>query len=91
MNLYLFVVIFRATVETRELLQAEIIFSEAGNANQLLISLRLKQSIMGRYTLIICSYFIYEIIFNGLIPTFQISNGNDSSYLPALDPYEPVK
>lgn len=35
----------------------------------LMPSLQLKYKIMSRYTMVVCTYFFYEIVINGLIPS----------------------
>lgn len=65
---YLFVVAFKGTMETRQLVQAEITLSQAGNANQLQPALALKKAIMTRYLALVIVYFSYEILLNGIIP-----------------------
>jgi len=83
----LYVFVFRATSDTKDLLSAEIVICELSNTNQMLPSLRLKLKIMTQYSYLMSCYFIYELVVNGLIPTFE----NTSLELPnPINPMQPV-
>ena len=81
--LALFVVVVKNTMETRQMLRQEYNILRSNEVRQLLEAIKLKLAMMNKFMLISCFYFLYELIINGLIPTFNQTN-ND------LDPYQNV-
>ncbi|CDW85908.1 UNKNOWN [Stylonychia lemnae] len=76
-------IIVKNTMETRQLLRLE--FERLGREqfNAILPSTALKLSLMNKYFIIASFYFFYELIINGLLPTFE----SDSE---SFDPYSIV-
>jgi hypothetical protein len=85
----LFMSILRQVVETLELIRDEITLARAGGEATRLIyqSLQLKSRIMKQYLIIVLIYFFYEIVINGVLPTFTLLLNWNSSPDANLDPY----
>lgn len=68
-------------LEVRQQLRTQLIFVAQSDLNSVLRpSLVLKYSMMNKYLVIISCYFLYELIINGLIPTFNASEDEFSPY-----------
>lgn len=84
----LYIAVFRATAETKEELDAEIVFSHAGNNRNMIPALSLKLQMMRHFSYLMSGYFIYELLWNGLLPIL----GDRSTEMPLpIDPYTPLR
>ena len=81
----------QSTVDTLEDLREDFELARAGNSFQFYPALNLKIGQMRRYLSIQFFYFGYELIINGLIPTFAALGWGDSNYDDNMDPYAGVK
>jgi len=68
--LALFVVVVKNTMETRQIIRNEFEFINREELFTILPSANLKLALMNRYLVIASFYFFYELIINGLLPTF---------------------
>ena len=82
--LALFVVVIKNTMETRQAIQTEYTILRNNEIRQLLDAMALKLKMMNKFFLICCAYFFYELIINGLLPSFN-NTGTE-----AFDPYANV-
>ncbi len=81
--LSLFIIVVKNTYETRQLLKQELAFVLQSNFRPMTVAIKLKMVMMYQYFIVSSFYFFYELIINGLIPTF---NGDTDSF----DPYANV-
>jgi hypothetical protein len=80
----LFVVVIKNTLETRQALQTEFTILRNNEIRQLLDAMALKLQMMNKFFLICCAYFFYELVINGLLPSFN------SAETENFDPYANV-
>lgn len=69
--LVLFIVVVKNTLETRANLRMQFNIIRNNEVRQLFDALRLKLSMMNKFFVVACCYFLYELIVNGLLPTFE--------------------
>lgn len=77
--LALFIVVVKNTFETRQMLKQELAFVQQSDFRPMAVAINLKINIMSKYFIVAGCYFFYELIINGLIPTF---NGDSESFNP---------
>ncbi len=88
MYLILFLVIVDSTLQTIESLKLII----ANRPDPIIMpSLQLKVAMLRRYLYLVFFYFSYELLFNGLLPTFQALIDFSSVERDTLDPYSGLK
>lgn len=66
---FLFLEVFANCKKTQTFIKAEIVIAQSTDMLSLMASLQLKYKIMTRYTMVVCAYFFYEIVINGLLPS----------------------
>jgi hypothetical protein len=70
--IYLFAQAFSNTRKTKNFIKGQIIVSQTSNMPQIIPALQLKLNIVNRYNLVMCTYFWYELLINGLLPTVKL-------------------
>jgi len=68
--LVLFIVVVKNCLDTRSNLREQYQLVRANEVRSLLDCIKLKMKMMNQFMVIIIFYFLWELIINGLIPTF---------------------
>ena len=69
--LVLFIVVVKNTLETRASLRIQFNIVRNNEVRQLFDAIKLKLQMMNKFFFVACFYFLYELIINGLLPTFK--------------------
>jgi hypothetical protein len=69
---YIFLEVLSNCKKTKTFIKSEIFIAQTTDMPTLLPSLQVKYKIMTRYTMVVCTYFFYEIIINGLLPSVSL-------------------
>lgn len=69
--LVLFIVVVKNTLETRSNLRIQYSIVRTNEVRQLFEAVQLKLQMMNKFFVVACFYFLYELIINGILPTFN--------------------